>query len=192
MTRRRRNPEPVRLVSVEGVTFYVDEMDAAWVSEYEWRVHLTLARLFRYQYVDDPRRPGSQKREQIFLHREILGVSEPAIAVAFADGNSLNCTRANLLLKPRQAHFHTSEGRSRAQMAMRPRGSSKYYGVSWSKQKGRWQSSISVNNKRVFLGLFDFEIDAALAYNRAVVQFGLLENRPINDLKDNSTDSSSS
>lgn len=45
--------------------------------------------------------------------------------------------------------------------------SSKFIGVTWHKQKGKWQASIRIEGKLKFLGLFNLETDAALAYNKA-------------------------
>jgi HNH endonuclease len=46
-------------------------------------------------------------------------------------------------------------------------GTSKYLGVSWSKQKAKWQSQIMVNRKRHHLGFYADERDAAAAYLEA-------------------------
>ncbi len=42
--------------------------------------------------------------------------------------------------------------------------SSKYYGVTWHKLKNKWQSSIKISGKQIYLGLFKEEIDAHNAY----------------------------
>ena len=47
------------------------------------------------------------------------------------------------------------------------RGSSKYRGVSWQKSRNKWRAEIGANNKRVYLGSFDDELDAANAYREA-------------------------
>ena len=41
---------------------------------------------------------------------------------------------------------------------------SKYVGVTWSKQSKKWTSRICVNKERIYLGLFDKELDAHNAY----------------------------
>lgn len=50
------------------------------------------------------------------------------------------------------------------------RGSSKYRGVCWNKQKCRWQANITVNYKLKYLGLFDSEFRAALVYDDAAFE----------------------
>ena len=46
--------------------------------------------------------------------------------------------------------------------------SSQYKGVSWSKSKKKFQASIFEKNKSIFLGLFENEYDAHLAYQNAL------------------------
>ena len=45
--------------------------------------------------------------------------------------------------------------------------SSKYKGVRWEECRGKWRVDIRIEGKRVYLGRFKTEIDAANAYNRA-------------------------
>ena len=42
--------------------------------------------------------------------------------------------------------------------------SSKYIGVSWHKKANKWVASIEIDRKRIYLGLFETEIDAHNAY----------------------------
>lgn len=44
------------------------------------------------------------------------------------------------------------------------KSSSKYVGVGWHKSNNKWRSKITINGKEKFLGLYDNEIDASIAY----------------------------
>ena len=46
--------------------------------------------------------------------------------------------------------------------------SSQYKGVSWNKEKNKWVTKIHINKKSKFLGLFENEYDAHLAYQNAL------------------------
>jgi len=50
-------------------------------------------------------------------------------------------------------------------------GSSKYRGVYWNKRANKWQAQIRVNKKRIYLGIFDDELDAANAYREAKTKY---------------------
>lgn len=54
---------------------------------------------------------------------------------------------------------------SRNQGIQRKVKSSEYKGVVWDKSRGKWMASTKMEGRSVFLGRFDRETDAALAYN---------------------------
>ena len=48
------------------------------------------------------------------------------------------------------------------------KGSSKYVGVSWNKSSNKWQSSIYVNGKYKYLGIYKNEQKASQVYQNAL------------------------
>lgn len=91
------------------------------------------------------------------LHREILEVQDKRV-VLFLNGNVRDCTRSNLLVQDRSVI-------ARARPAQ---GASKYKGV--SPYRGRWQATIRVDGRLIWLGSFSTAEDAARAYDEAVLE----------------------
>lgn len=58
-------------------------------------------------------------------------------------------------------------------MRMKMKGSSKYVGVHFNKDRNKYYSTIKVNGKVYFLGRFKKEEDAAEAYIKALNKFGI-------------------
>ena len=75
------------------------------------------------------------------------------------DHNGLNNQRANLReVTHSQNHQNQPSGAT---------GASRYKGVCWHKQMGKWRAYIVLNYKQRSLGLYTNETEAALAYDRA-------------------------
>jgi len=106
-------------------------------------------------------REGGGARERLWLHNEVM---ERMIGRRLTDDelvdhinrDKLDCRRANLRLANRS--------QNEANKAKGSRGTSRYKGVTRTKT-GRWKAEITVDKQRLYLGTFDNEKDAALAYN---------------------------
>jgi hypothetical protein len=81
------------------------------------------------------------------------------------NGNGLDCRRENLRVA-------TGSQNSANRPGWRY-GSSQYKGVTFNKQRNKWQAKITFDSKTKHLGYFDDEIDAAKEYDKnALVLFG--------------------
>lgn len=71
--------------------------------------------------------------------------------------------------------FHTEETKqkmSKAQSGKKKKNSSsKYFGVCWDKSKNKWECFFRENKKTINLGYFEYEIEAAMAYNEVALEF---------------------
>jgi len=94
---------------------------------------------------------------RIFMHREIMKAPK-GLQVDHINRNGLNNRKSNLRLCTHAENVHNSR-------PMR-NGSSQYKGVCWHKCKKKWCVSISKSGKRTYLGHFDDEMEAGVAYDR--------------------------
>lgn len=103
----------------------------------------------------------------VFMHRQILGISSD-FCVDHKNGNPLDNRRINLRICNTKQNSQNSSKRSKYS-GNRP--TSIYKGVTWSKYHCRWQAQIKIDGKNKFLGRFDFEHEAAKAYNEAAREY---------------------
>jgi hypothetical protein len=93
------------------------------------------------------------------MHSFLLGGSTRSFQIDHVNGNGLDNRRENL------RRCSTSEQARNRPKQLNAR--SRFKGVWWSKTAEKWQSSIMLSGKSVHLGIFDEEVSAAVAYDRA-------------------------
>lgn len=95
-------------------------------------------------------------QESIYLSRWILGITDRNVMVDYADHNTLDNRRSNLILL-------TKSGNGLLRKNVNKNNSSGHLGVSWHKKTGKWLAQITHNRKNIYLGLHD---DAEVAAER--------------------------
>ena len=137
----------------------VDPQDAWLLMEYGWAT-LNPKRLSSYAAST---RFGRQNNCSAILHCAILKVDEK---VDHINGNGLDCRRNNM--RP-ATQMQNARNRRAARSS-----TSRFLGVSWKNaqpkhrvKKDGWVAQIRIDGKTKFLGFFDREENAALAYNFA-------------------------
>lgn len=139
----------------KGKFAVVDAQDFDWLSEFKWQAveddngrWYALCKIWA---------GGRQITRQ--MHRMILHEMNPKIYVDHRDRDGLNNRRSNLRrCTPRQ---------NQANKVKEKNSTSQYRGVYWNKQNRRWCAAIREDHRKVWLGNFKDEREAALAYDAA-------------------------
>lgn len=100
--------------------------------------------------------------KNVKMHRLILG-AESGVMIDHVDHNGLNNQKDNLR---KCNNIQNSRNQSKRKSLF-----SQYKGVCRKKNRKKgWQAGITVNYKRINLGAFHSEIEAAIAYNNAALE----------------------
>ena len=100
--------------------------------------------------------------KQVIMHRFILGLTDPEIGTDHIDGNGLHNYRSNIRAASRSINqFNTQKHRT----ALR-----RFKGVTWHKKAKKWQTQTHFNKRRIYIGCFDSEVEAAQAYDSKIVE----------------------
>jgi len=138
-----------RFVTSGGSTVVVDEIDAHLITKYCW-CHL-------------PGRGSVSAWDQdlggyVHLHRLITTASY-GLVVDHVNGDVCDNRRANLRITD-------LTGNAMNRTANRG-GHSTFKGVAQASRSTKWRAQIHVSKRQIYLGLFETEVDAALAYDAA-------------------------
>lgn len=135
-----------------GYKAVVDDEDYEMLNQWTWRALERRRTVYAYRnaYVNGKRRP-------IYMHREIAQPGE-SLQVDHIDHDGLNNCRSNLrVCTSKQNSYNTRKTRSTT--------ASRFKGVKYYKDRGKWVASIIRDGTSRYLGAYDTEREAAEMYD---------------------------
>ena len=147
-----------RIYLGDGVYTIVDQQDYYRLRNFNWFLSGSSKKFYAHRNM----KIGNIETKTVSMHRLIMDAPK-GLVVDHINGNGLDNRRANLrLVTSLQNHWN---GRKMENT------SSRFKGVCFNKQNKKWVAYINVENKRIYLGSFNSEIDAAKTYDEAAKKY---------------------
>ncbi len=135
----------------QGYFALVDADDYEKLSQYKWHVNRKGDMLYACR---------SEKGKKIKMHRQILN-APPGMHCDHINHNGLDNRKANLRLCTPQQNACNRRPLERT---------SKYKGVHWDSLSRKWRAEIKHNGRTIHIGFYDYEQDAAIAYDDYAIE----------------------
>ena len=143
-----------RIYVGEGEWTVVDPGDYYRFGNFKWGIDGQETRFYAVRNVKN----GDKKAKTVRLHREIMDAPEGVI-VDHRNRETLDNRKANLRFATQSQNMQNRRKRKNT--------TSQYVGVCFDKQRGQWEVRIVHRGKRVWIGRFHTEIEAARAHDAA-------------------------
>jgi hypothetical protein len=152
--------DEIRFIALtKGKFAIVDKEDFEQMRKFKWFA----SGPEKYPYGVRAIYPGEGRKITLYMHREIMKAPR-GLVVDHINGNTLDNRRVNLRLATKRQNT--------CNMRVNKEGcSSKYRGVCRHKATRKWAAKISVDMKRIHLGVFEDEVEAARAYDTAAKKY---------------------
>jgi len=136
----------------QGLFTVVDADDYERLSGRKWHTSCTCGCFYAHR---------SEHGKTISMHREILNV--PAgLYCDHKNHNGLDNRRCNLRICTAAQNQHNRKPQAG--------GTSSYKGVSWKRASRKWLATICYRGRKIYIGSYDYEADAAIAYDDMAIE----------------------
>ncbi len=141
----------------QGKVALIDDEDFERVNQYKWHALRDSHGTTWYARHVTP----NPTRVLLLMHRLIVNAPF-GMEVDHVNGDGLDNRRANLRICTHSENVCNQR---------KTHGTSRYKGVSWHKDTGKWQAQIKVNGRGMYLGCFTTEEEAHAAYCSASAKY---------------------
>lgn len=145
-----------------NLTAVIDNEDSD-LSEFKWHSHSDGYRFYAVRNRHTESRRTTQQLHRVILERILNRSLAKGEFVDHINGNGLDNRRCNLRLANNAENCRNKRRDTR--------NSSGYKGVGFSKSSHKWRARIMVNNKSIWLGLFNTPEEAHKAYCEAAIHY---------------------
>jgi len=144
------------IFNVKNYEVLIDDSDWDLIKNYKWFIANKKGTIYIQSFCK-----VNKKRVTYQLARVIMDAPSDML-VDHINGNTLDNRKINLRLANKRTNAQN----------MRPNKNttSKYKGVCWSSNRNKWRANIFYK-KQIYIGRFNLEKDAALAYNKSALQY---------------------
>lgn len=143
----------------QGKFAIVDDEDFDFLNQWKWAA---AKRRNTWYAIRTDCSLGKMNSKSILMHRLIMSAGKGKL-IDHKDQFGLNNQKINLR---ESTHSQNSANRKAYKNS-----TSKYLGVGWNKEKKKWQAQITINYRRIHLGYFNQEEEAANVYNIKALEF---------------------